>query len=153
MLGAMEHANRVTRNYGVEVMSINIISASPIDAQLTRALATGAVASAEALQAETLARGQARSQTIDTEAEKSRVIIAAKGVAEAEVITARGASEAEALRAAGALKAAVTIAESPVAVELAKMDRSAAMLNGGEKYFFGQEPSMLSNIFMKKGLD
>ena len=39
-----------------------------------------------------------------------------------------------------------------VAVELAKMDRSAAMLNGGEKYFFGQEPQMLSNIFMKKSV-
>jgi len=147
---ALEHANRVTSTYGVEVLSINVISATPRDLELQRALASGAVASAEALQAETLARGQARSQTIDTEAEKSRVIIAAKGVAEAEVITARGASEAEALRAAGALKAAVTIAESPVAVELAKMDRSAAMLNGGEKYFFGQEPSMLSNIFFAK---
>jgi hypothetical protein len=29
------------------------------------------------------------------------------------------------------------------------MDRSAAMLKGGEKYFFGQEPSMLSNIVLK----
>jgi len=34
-------------------MSINIISASPVDESLQRALATGAVASAEALQAET----------------------------------------------------------------------------------------------------
>ena len=67
MGSAVEHANRVTRNYGVEVMSINIISATPVDSQLTRALATGAVASAEALQAETQARGQARAVAIAAE--------------------------------------------------------------------------------------
>jgi len=49
-------------------------------------------------------------------------------------------------------KAADLLATSEVAVELAKMDRSAAMLNGGEKYFFGQEPRMLENIFMKKSV-
>ena len=87
---------------------------------------------------------------IDAEAEKSRVVIAAQGVADAEIITAKGTAEAETLRAAGALKAAETISTSEVAVELAKMDRSAKMLNGGEKYFFGQEPSMLSNIFLAK---
>mmetsp|Transcript_58143 Transcript_58143/g.116840 ORF Transcript_58143/g.116840 Transcript_58143/m.116840 type:complete len:523 (-) Transcript_58143:223-1791(-) len=153
MLGAMEHANRVTRNYGVEVMSINIISASPIDAQLTRALATGAVASAEALQAETQARGQARAVAIKAEADALQAKIQASGIAEAEILKARGSAEAERLRAEGSKAAADLLSTSPVAVELAKMDRSAAMLNGGEKYFFGQEPSMLSNIFMKKGLD
>jgi len=68
-------------------------------------------------------------------------------------LKARGSAEAERLRAEGSKAAADLLSTSPVAVELAKMDRSAAMLNGGEKYFFGQEPSMLSNIFMKKGLD
>merc|ERR1719359_655571 len=56
---SVEHANRVTRTYGVEIMSINIISATPCDAKLTTSLASGAVASAEALQAETAARGKA----------------------------------------------------------------------------------------------
>merc|ERR1719408_892283 len=56
---SVEHANRVTRTYGVEIMSINIISATPCDAKLTTSLASGAVASAEALQAETAARGNA----------------------------------------------------------------------------------------------
>ena len=79
MGSAVEHANRVTRNYGVEVMSINIISATPVDSQLTRALATGAVASAEALQAETQARGQARAVAIAAEAEAARTKIAAQG--------------------------------------------------------------------------
>jgi regulator of protease activity HflC (stomatin/prohibitin superfamily) len=85
MFSAVEHANRVTRTYGVEVMSINIISASPVDDSLQRALATGAVASAEALQAETQARGRARAVAIDAEAEASRAKIEAAGVAESEV--------------------------------------------------------------------
>jgi hypothetical protein len=29
------------------------------------------------------------------------------------------------------------------------MDKSAEMLQGGEKMFFGQEPKMLSNIVLK----
>jgi len=78
MLSAVEHANRVTRTYGVEVMSINIISASPVDVSLQRALATGAVASAEALQAETQARGRARAIAIEAEAEASRAKIEVK---------------------------------------------------------------------------
>ena len=152
MTSAVEHANRVTSTYGVEVMSINIISATPVDAQLTRALASGAVASAEALQAETAARGSARAVAIEAEAEASRSTIAAKGVAEAEILKARGTAEAERLKADGAKAAADLLSTSEVAVDLAKMDRSAAMLNGGEKYFFGQEPSMLSNIFTKKSI-
>ena len=55
---SVEHANAVTSTFGVEILSINIISASPIDSTLTRALASGAVASAEALMAETTARGE-----------------------------------------------------------------------------------------------
>ena len=39
-----------------------------------------------------------------------------------------------------------------VAVDLARMDHAAAMLNGQEKYFFGQDPQMLSNVFMKKSV-
>lgn len=152
MSTAVEHANHVTRTYGVEIMSINIISASPTDAQLTRALATGAVASAEALQAETQARGRARAIAIEAEAEASRTKIAAAGEAEADVIKARGAAEAERLKADGSRQAAELLSSSDVAVELAKMDRSAAMLNGGEKYFFGTEPQLLGNIFMKKSV-
>ena len=59
--------------------------------------------------------------------------------------------EAERTRAEGAKQAADLIASSEVAVDLAKMDRSAKMLSGGEKYFFGQEPSMLSNIVLREG--
>ena len=79
----------VTRTYGVEIMSINIISASPMDKQLTRSLAAGAVASAEALQAETSARGKARAVAIHAGAEASCAKISASGVAEAAIIKAK----------------------------------------------------------------
>lgn len=70
-------------------MSINIISASPMDKQLTRSLAAGAVASAEALQAETSARGKARAVAIHAGAEASCAKISASGVAEAAIIKAK----------------------------------------------------------------
>ena len=55
---AIEVANKVTRTYGISILSINIISAIPADTALQNALAKGAVASAEAEQAETIARGE-----------------------------------------------------------------------------------------------
>merc|ERR1719240_2511337 len=94
---SVEHANRVTRTYGVEIMSINIISATPCDAKLTTSLASGAVASAEALQAETAARGQANAVRIAAEAEAARVKIEAEGQGEAEVIRAN--AHADGIRA------------------------------------------------------
>ena len=88
MSTAVEHANKVTRTYGVEVMSINIISAVPCDHALTSALASGAVAAAEALQAETAARGQARAVAITAEAEAVCCRIAAEGEASALIVRA-----------------------------------------------------------------
>merc|ERR1719240_2485638 len=82
---SVEHANRVTRTYGVEIMSINIISATPADAKLTTSLASGAVASAEALQAETAARGKANAVRIAAEAEAARIKIEAEGEGEPEL--------------------------------------------------------------------
>merc|ERR1719502_2302075 len=90
---SVEHANRVTRTYGVEIMSINIISATPLDAKLTTSLASGAVASAEALQAETAARGKANAVRIAAEAEAARLKIEAEGLGEAEGIKANAHAE------------------------------------------------------------
>merc|ERR1719377_465296 len=87
---AVVMANEVTRSYGVEIMSINIISALPNDQALTKSLASGAVASAEALQAETAARGQADAK-----------IIRARGLADAERVRAEGDKVAKQLRAEG----------------------------------------------------
>lgn len=74
MSEAVSHANQLTSNFGVEILSINIISANPVDDNLTASLATGAVASAEALQAETQARGMAKAMKIQAEGEPSSLI-------------------------------------------------------------------------------
>ena len=104
-------------------MSINIISAYPCDAALTKSLASGAVASAEALQAETAARGQANAVKIQAEAEATRCKIEAQSRADADVIQANGkanaerieaeaARDAERLRAEGVANGMTTISEA-----------------------------------------
>jgi len=98
---AVEHANQITKTYGVGILSINIISASPVDQALTKSLASGAVASAEALQAETAARGKANAIRIEAEAEAQRTKIAAQGDADAALVRAQGAAEAAKVEAAG----------------------------------------------------
>ena len=94
MGSAVEHANSVTRSYGIEIMSINIISAAPVDDALTKSLASGAVASAEALMAETTARGQSRAVTIAAEADAAALRIRAEADAEAEKLRPRAARKA-----------------------------------------------------------
>jgi regulator of protease activity HflC (stomatin/prohibitin superfamily) len=149
MAGAMEHANSVTSNYGIEIMSINIISATPVDKELTRALASGSVAAAESLRAETAARGQAKASKVAAEATATKARIEAEGEAEAEVLKAKGLAEAELIRAEASKKAADLLSQNKVAVELAKMDKSAECLNSKDKFFFGQEPAYMSNLILK----
>merc|ERR1712039_60963 len=99
MMTAVEHSNKVTRTYGIEVMSINIISATPCDAALTKSLACGAVASAEALQAETAARGTANAVRISAEAQAEKSRIESQGNADSEIIRARADGEAVRIKA------------------------------------------------------
>ena len=102
---AVEHANTVTRTYGIEILSINIISASPVDDALTKSLASGAVASAEALMMETAARGQANAVRIGANAEAERSTIEAQGTADSDIIRAKGNAQAAEVEAEGAKKA------------------------------------------------
>jgi len=148
----VSHANQTTRTYGVEIMSINILSALPNDNQLTKALAVGAVASAEALQAETAARGNAKAMRIDAEATAEKARIVAEGQALAEVSRAKAKGEAARLVAEGEKQAADLLATSHVAVDLAKMDKSASLIGPHDKFVFGQEPSYLANFIMKEGV-
>jgi len=130
MGSAVDHANGVTRFYGIEIMSINIISARPVDDALTRSLASGAVASAEALQAETAARGEARAVAINAEAEAQRITLHARGEADAARIRAEAEADAERIRAQGAKEAKTLLAEAEAAeVEL----HAAARAHGIEK--------------------
>merc|ERR1712093_134756 len=98
MASAVEAANLITQTYGVTILSINIISAIPADRELQQALARGAVASADAERAETVARGEAKAVRIRAEAD----------------------AEAERIRADGARSAADLLATSAVAVDLAR---------------------------------
>lgn len=149
MTNSVAHANDTTNTYGVEILTINILSAVPVDRELTKALACGAVASAQALQAETAATGSAKAMKIEAEAVAEKTTIAANGDAEAELITAKAAAQAVQMVAEGNKKAADLLATSNVAVELAKMDKSVAMIGPNDQFFFAQEPSYLANLVLK----
>eukprot|EP00606_Chrysophyceae_sp_TOSAG23-5_P001169 GSChrysophyteH2.ASY1.ANO1.856.1 assembled CDS len=96
---AMEHANSVTRTYGVEIMSINIISARPDDKALNKTLASGAVAAAEALQAETAAQGRAQALLVEAKAGAEAISITAQANKHAAILKSEG--EAEGIRLIG----------------------------------------------------
>jgi hypothetical protein len=61
-------ANKITNELGVEIVNVSIIAASPANATLMNSLSTSAIAMAEALQAETHARGMARTMEIEARA-------------------------------------------------------------------------------------
>merc|ERR1711862_472274 len=102
---AVDHANSITQRYGITIISINIISAVPVDKRLQEALAKGAVAAAEAEQAEVAASGNARALLIKTQSE-----------ADAQLVTAQADAESSRIRAAGETDAARTLESSSVAV-------------------------------------
>merc|ERR1711977_585449 len=109
-MGAVTHANDVCSRYGVEVISINIISAFPNDTKLVEALAAGAVAAAEAEQAETAAEGSAKALMIRTKAE-----------ADAKRISAEAEADSDRIRAEGSKDAGVMIEQSGIAADLARI--------------------------------
>ena len=164
LISATEHANEMTAQYGtcschlsrrccadltlhtcacvpagagVKILSINIISAKPQDDELMRSLAQGAVAAAEARQAETAAHGRARALQVEAE-----------GAARAKIIEAKGQAEAERIAAEGALKAAELLEQSKIAADLAKIDRTGVALGNSSKFFFGNglSPNDLGNL-------
>merc|ERR1712054_148916 len=126
MASAVEAANHITKTYGVTILSINVISAIPADHELQQALARGAVASADAERAETVARGEAKAVRIRAEAD----------------------AEAERIRADGAKSAADTLSESSVAVDLARIGKVGEALQGGgtSTLFFGAESNDLGGL-------
>ncbi len=90
MSAATAHANSITSTYGIEIVSINIISAVPVDKKLTSSLASGAVAAAESLVAETSARGQAAAKMIDATADADAMLLRAEGMKAAAIKKAEG---------------------------------------------------------------
>ena len=135
---AVCHANNMTTRYGVEVLSINIISAKPADKQLMQSLAKGAVAAAEAQQLETAARGQAKAAAI-----------AAQGDADALYISAQADAAADVTRAEGRKQAAKLLNEERVAVDLATIAATGeALKHAKSSLIMSNEPGQLSSMML-----
>ncbi|CAK0799133.1 unnamed protein product [Prorocentrum cordatum] len=78
---SVAHAIVTAMTYGVEIFFINVLSAVPLDVERTKPLACGAVASAQALQAEAAARGNAKAMKLGATATADRAQIEAQGQA------------------------------------------------------------------------
>jgi len=124
---AVSHANNMTMRYGVQILSINIISAKPANDALMQSLAKGAVAAAEAQQLEITARGRAK----------------------AETIMAEGQASAEVTRAEGSKAAAKLLNEEMVAVQLAYISSTGeAMAKAGSSLILGNSPSEMGSMLL-----
>jgi len=136
---AVQHANSICNRYGVTIISINIISAVPQDKRLQEALAKGAVAAAEAEQAEVAASGNARALLIRTKSE-----------ADAQIVSAQAHAESARIRASGETDAAKKLETSNVAVELARIAECGKATSEKATFFFGaggpaELPALLAN--------
>lgn len=135
MAACVDHANSITVRYGVEIVSINVISAIPADQALRQALAKGALATAQAEQIETQARAEAKAASIMVETENQNLLASAQAQADAANI-----------RAEGQKKAAEQIESSQLASELARFEAMKGVLSDKSAFFFGSDPSNLSSI-------
>jgi len=86
---------------------------------------------------------------LDATAASEKARIEADGLAQAEVIRAKASADAARLVAEGNKDAANMLSANKVAVELARMDKSAQLIGPSDKFFFGQEPSYLSSLVLK----
>ena len=118
MAACVAHANSIAERYGVELVSINIISAIPADPKLREALAKGALATAQAEQIEIQARAEAKAAAIQVETSNKNMIAQAQAEADAARI-----------RAEGQKQAAAQIESSALASELARMDSMRGVLS------------------------
>jgi len=101
----------------------------PSDRTLINALSAGAVAAAEAEQAETAARGNARAEIISAEADAEARRIRAKGAADA----------ARSLEASGG-----------IAVKIAKLEKAGDALKGATNVFVGESQAGLLSAYLAK---
>jgi regulator of protease activity HflC (stomatin/prohibitin superfamily) len=132
MSAAVQHANEICTQYGVSIVSINVISAVPLDKKLEETLSAGAVAAAGAQQAEIAARGNAKARLIE-----------AQSVAAAQRIQAQSMADSEVMYAQGKKDAAAHLESSGVAVDLAKLEKTGSILSNKTSFFFGASPSMI----------
>ena len=147
MKDSVAHANNVAMRYGVEIISINIISAKPADSKLMTQLAKGAVAAAEAQQLETTAKGNAKAIRIKAQADSEAAMINARAAADCKEIEAKAAANADEELARGSKNAADLISTSQVAVELAKIEKTGTAINkANSTMFFGADSTKLGSL-------
>lgn len=151
----VEHANAICVRYGVNILSINLVEATPVDADLVEIIASAAIASATAEQSARTAQGEAnvvliqsRVQAAKAEAEAEAMMIqvragaeavkiAATAAAEAEKIKAEADSVSERMRGQGARDAGKMMEESDAAVAMAKLKIAYAPLSSPSTFYFG----------------
>ena len=138
---AVDHANTVCEQYGVQIISINVISAFPADGKLMNALAAGAVAAAEAEQAEICAKGRSKATMIDAQAGADSQRIRAKGEADAEMMIADGMR-----------KAAERLGDSNVAVKLTEIEKTGKVLDGKKTFFFGANANQVNGLLINPNI-
>eukprot|EP00927_Polykrikos_kofoidii_P020610 TRINITY_DN19820_c0_g3_i1.p1 TRINITY_DN19820_c0_g3~~TRINITY_DN19820_c0_g3_i1.p1 ORF type:complete len:553 (+),score=67.68 TRINITY_DN19820_c0_g3_i1:93-1751(+) len=177
---AVDDANGICTRYGVEILSINIISAAPADQQLVEIMSRGAVATVSAEETLKAARAEANASLITAQAEAARAQAAAdaklitaraeaeattiavqgeatraQAAAEAKMIAAQADADAERKRAEGARDAGLRLSESEVATSLAKLKIAYGPFaeNQSSTFFFGLDgPADLSQALLGKHL-
>lgn len=135
MAGCVAHANLTTERYGVNIVSINIISASPSERTLTEKLAQGALAAAEAEMTETMAHADAKAAKIKQDIANENMRAEAQARADSAIIEAEGQK-----------RAADLIASSELACELQRLQAMKGVLSDKAAFFFGSDPAALSSV-------
>jgi len=177
---AVRDANNICNRYGVEILSINLISAAPADRQLVEIMSRGAVATVSAeertkaamaeanstlivAQAEAAkAEAAAQAKLIEAKAEADALAIAVQGeatraqaAADAMLVRANAEAQAERAKAEGNRDAGLLMAESEVAVQLAKLRIAYGPFaeNQSSTFFFGlQGPGELPTALLGQHL-
>ena len=134
----LDLANAITRQYGVQVVAIDVVEATPLDSKLRDVLTVGAQAAADAMQLARVKQGEADAKLVVERSKAESLVAAAKGKAEAMLIEAVGESDAMIVEAEGHIEAAKKLGSSPLTLLLERLRISNEILGGGEKLFMTQ---------------
>eukprot|EP01060_Flectonema_neradi_P001475 TRINITY_DN10888_c0_g1_i1.p1 TRINITY_DN10888_c0_g1~~TRINITY_DN10888_c0_g1_i1.p1 ORF type:complete len:557 (+),score=105.56 TRINITY_DN10888_c0_g1_i1:67-1671(+) len=135
LIECVSHSNAVTQAYGVEITSVNIISAKPVSRTLGNQLSKGAVAAADAQQLETAATGEAKAKIISVKAKAESSLVASKTRGEVIRMQAKALSNSKEESARGTLNAAKLIEKSNVATDLTRIQRTGNAIVGSNVFF------------------
>lgn len=131
-------ANAITTQYGVQVIAIDVVEATPRNKKLRNVLTVGAQASADALQLARVRQGEADARLVVEQSKATEAILLARGKADAMVIEASGDADAMVVEAMGHMEAAKKLGNNPLTFLLEKMRISNEILAGGEKLIMTQ---------------